>query len=233
MEQGYSEAFKNIIKGKIEGVDYIVIGEREPRVWHDGESDSPYEMDFTQKEMEARKNDADIIVGSNGGLSGAFDPNTHTMIITARSDMIDVYDYKFTGLYIPFSDQKHEPADPMKAAALNYQAELAKREREDEYGRNWMHYDHSDEVAFLKAVLPTLNTEQDRAKVTHLIEENARYTVTSNGHKKGRNDEHPFMRVGQQFIIPLREALDKKELQTLALNHMKWQEALAARKTRG
>ena len=233
MAKAYSESFKRIIDGKVEGVDYIVIRENEPRIWHDGEMDTPYEMDFTQMEINARKNGADVLVGANGGLCAAFDPNTHTMILTARSDMIEEYDYdtKCRGLYVPFSDQTHEPADSMKAAALNYQDEIDKRAKErDDYGRNWRHYDQSDSVAFLTAVLPTLKTKEEKEKVARLIEENARYTMTSNGYQKGRNDERVFMPAGQRFIIPLREKLDRKEMQALALKHLEWENNLFAEK---
>jgi len=226
MEKQYSKEFSDIIKGYIEGVDYIVIKEKEPRVWHDGEPDGNYDMDFTQMEISARSQNANVVVGRNGGLYGAFDPETHTMILTARPDMIDVESYKDKGLYIPFSHQTHEPADPMKAAALNYQFEIAKRQQDYSYGQHYGLFDHSDEVAFLKAVFPMLKTDADRAKVNMLIAQNARYTATAKGNGKSRNDEHAPMSMGQKFIISQREALDKKEIQTLALEHLKWEQSL-------
>ena len=78
MENKYSKGFNDIVKDFIEGVDYIVIKEKEPRVWHDGKDDGCYTMDFTQEEIGARLYNADVVVGRNGALYGAFDVESHT-----------------------------------------------------------------------------------------------------------------------------------------------------------
>ena len=227
MEKQYSKEFAEIIEGKIEGLDYITIGPREPSVWHDGTPAEPDEKDFAQLERDALRERVGVIVGQNGGRYVAFDPTSHQMILTARSDMIDPTKYKLNALGVPFSNQLHEPADPMKAAALIYQSEQRRMHNDADYEQRWKRLDHSDEVAFLKALLPTLKTEEEKEKVTHLIEQYALYTVRSQGYEEGRNDGSNLW--GQRVIVSLRERLDKKELQILALKRIKWEQDIVAR----